>query len=143
MEAAYVGSLEFLRTHQGLLVRGQVCASIPSICSRCLNEFSGPRQLEIEEEFYPQVDVNTGRRLDIPADDEGTSIDANHVLDLAEVVRQYTLAVQPIKPICQTDCRGLCQECGADLNLKNCECSEAAMDPRWGALVAMLDQTEG
>ena len=142
LAAIYAGNLEFLRTHQGLLVRGQVRASVAASCSRCLNEFANPSQLDVEEEFYPVVDVNTGRRLALTDDDEATGIDANHVLDLAEVLRQYTLAAQPIKPVCRADCPGLCQECGADLNNESCQCGEAAIDPRWGDLAALLNQSE-
>ena len=139
---SYLGDVEFLRTHQGLLVRGSVRAHVASTCGRCLNEFAGPCSLDVEEEFYPEVDVNTGRKLAQPWDNEGTTIDANHILDMAEVLRQYTLAVQPIKPLCDTDCQGLCQECGADLNMEECTCNVAVIDPRWGALAALLNESE-
>lgn len=138
----YQGRVEFLRTHQGLLVRGQVAASVPLTCGRCLNEFKLPASLDVEEEFFPLVDVNTGRRVAFPADYEGTPIDTNHVLDLTEILRQYSIAGQPIKPLCRADCSGLCQECGADLNLEECKCGEAPVDPRWGALTALLNQSD-
>ncbi len=142
LAVAYGGSLEFLRTHQGLLVRGNVQASVALTCGRCLNEFSSPSQLEVEEEFYSLVDVNTGRRMDDAWDFEGTTIDFDHVLDMSEVLRQYTIAAQPIKPLCRADCGGLCQECGVDLNQESCKCGEDAIDPRWKDLAALLEQSE-
>ena len=139
--ANYYGRLELLRTHQGLLVRGMLEASVGSICGRCLGDFASQCQLNVEEEFYPQVEVNTGRKLDQIAENEGTAIDANHVLDMAEVLRQYAIAAQPIKPLCQESCQGLCQECGVDLNKESCNCSKAGLDPRWSALAALLNQS--
>ena len=136
------GRVEFVRTHQGLLVRGMVDANVVTTCSRCLNEFASLSPLEVEEEYFPLVDVNTGRRVDLPWDYEGTIIDTTHILDLTELLRQCTLAAQPIKPLCQEECQGLCQECGADLNKENCVCGGAAIDPRWSALAALLDQSE-
>ena len=136
------GRVEFVRTHQGLLVRGMVDANVVTTCSRCLNEFASLSPLEVEEEYFPLVDVNTGRKVDLPWDYEGTIIDTTHILDLTELLRQCTLAAQPIKPLCQEECQGLCQECGADLNKENCVCGGAAIDPRWSALAALLDQSE-
>lgn len=138
----YVGSVQFLRTHQGLLVRGQVDAGMLLTCSRCLREFVCSSTLDVEEEFFPLLDVTTGRRL-APTDDlEGTTIDVNHVLDLTEVLRQYCIATQPIKPLCETGCSGLCQECGVNLNDEDCRCSVSAIDPRWEALAALLGESD-
>jgi uncharacterized protein len=136
------GSVEFVRTHQGLLVRGMVDAWVTTTCSRCLGEFASLSLLDVEEEYFPLVDVSTGRRLELPWDYEGTIIDATHILDLTELLRQCTLASQPIKPLCRPNCQGLCQECGVDLNRENCVCGGAAIDPRWSALAALLNQSE-
>lgn len=140
--AWYDGRIELLRTHQGLLVRGTVAATAPLGCGRCLNEFAGRSQIEVEEEFFPVVDVNSGRRMELPWDYEGTTIDESHVLDISEVLRQCTIAAQPIKPLCREECQGLCQECGVDLNESECMCSGGAIDPRWEALAALLNQPE-
>ena len=136
------GDVEFVRTHQGLLVRGLVDANVTTACSRCLGEFANPSPLELEEEYFPLMDVNTGRKLDLPEDYEGTLIDTTHILDLTELLRQCTLAAQPIKPLCRQDCQGLCQECGVDLNRENCVCNGTAIDPRWSALAGLLNQSE-
>lgn len=142
LKAGCQGNVELVRTHQGLLVRGMVDANVTTTCSRCLNDFANLSPLDVEEEYFPLVDVNTGRRLDLPWDYEGTIIDTTHILDLTDLLRQCTLAAQPIKPLCQQNCQGLCQECGVDLNKENCVCSGAAIDPRWSALAALLDQSE-
>ncbi len=136
------GRVQLLRTHQGLLVRGNVKARMSLACSRCLNEFVGATQLALEEEFFPRVDVNTGQRMTLPSDTEGTIIDANHVLDLTEVLRQYVIAAQPVKPLCRANCAGLCQECGVDLNQENCTCGAGPRDHRWDALADLLHQSE-
>ncbi len=141
MGAACSGSVELLRTHLGLLARGKVHAQVKLHCSRCLSEFANPASLEIEEEFFPLVDVGTGRRVELPGDYDGTLIDGDHVVDLSDVLRQCAIAAQPIKPLCVTDCLGLCQECGVDLNREACICNAVAVDPRWGALAALLDKS--
>jgi uncharacterized protein len=132
------GSVHFLRTHQGILVNAELEAQVTLACGRCLSEFTLPLNLDVEEEFFPVVDVNTGRRLSPPVGSEGFRIDANHTLDLTELLRQYVITYQPMKPLCSPDCSGLCQQCGANLNQRNCSCDTTQRDPRWGALAELL-----
>ena len=45
---------------------------------------------------------------------------------------QFVLAV-PFAPLCREDCKGLCPQCGIDLNTGTCAC-EKPVDPRLAAL---------
>jgi uncharacterized protein len=45
-----------------------------------------------------------------------------HVLDLSEDIKDTIILESPIKQLCKTDCKGLCQVCGADLNKSACAC---------------------
>ena len=44
------------------------------------------------------------------------------------------------KYLCSEDCKGLCQHCGADLNEGDCGCSQENIDPRWAALVDIIEK---
>ena len=44
------------------------------------------------------------------------------------------------KYLCSEDCKGLCQHCGADLNEGDCGCSQENIDPRWAALVDIMEK---
>jgi uncharacterized protein len=41
-------------------------------------------------------------------------------IDLAPLIREYALLEVPIKALHDPDCKGLCIECGQDLNVKDC-----------------------
>ena len=134
------GQLDMLRTHQGILVNAKLDIESTLICSRCLGEFTRPSTLLIEEECFPTIDLHTGRKIPPPAEDEGAlCIDASHLLDLHEVLRQYVIADGPMKPLCRLDCLGLCQYCGINLNRAGCECDAGRQDRRWAALAALLE----
>jgi uncharacterized protein len=60
------------------------------------------------------------------------------MIDLAPLVRELSLLALPIKVLCRPDCQGLCQECGANLNLGDCGCAENEIDPRLAALGSLL-----
>lgn len=141
MSGRVQGTVRLLRTHQGLLVDAIVNVEVGASCARCLADVARQTTLTLEEECYPTIDPATGRRAFPPDESEGVvHIDTRQMLDLSDVLRQYLLTEAPLKTLCRTDCRGLCQDCGADLNLESCRCGESPVDPRWGALVNLLSE---
>ncbi len=55
-------------------------------------------------------------------------------VDVSPLIREQLLLALPTRPLCQEGCRGLCPQCGANLNLNSCDCSAAKFDPRLEAL---------
>ena len=138
------GPINILRTHQGILVRARLQVRSTLACSRCLGDYLHSSELSIEEEFFPTVDLQTGRSLSVPAEtEEGSLIDSNHMLDLADTIREYAVTDIPMKPLCRQECLGLCQGCGTDLNLGNCDCDNPPKDPRWRSLADLMKQQKG
>lgn len=128
------GKVRFTRTNRGILVQGTLQAKVPVECSRCLKVFDYPLTINIEEEFFPVLDVNTGVPIQIPGEPGSFTIDEHHVLDLSEAVRQNALLAIPMKPLCRNDCAGLCPQCGKDLNTEKCGCDPHEYDLRWSKL---------
>ena len=116
------GNIDIIRTHQGLLVTANLAIKSTVSCSRCLEEYATKASLFVEEEFLPVFDINTGRRIEFDEDQFIGRIDVNHELDLADVLQQYVISELPMKPLCRSDCQGLCQVCGGNLNEKLCNC---------------------
>ena len=57
---AFSGQVQFTRTKDGILVRASLVGHMQSNCSRCLEDFEDSIHLEIEEEYFPIVDVLSG-----------------------------------------------------------------------------------
>jgi uncharacterized protein len=135
------GTVDLIRTNDGILVRANVHTTVELTCSRCLTQFSMPVRLRIEEEFFPTIDIMTGARLPQPDDaDPATLIDIHHLLDLTEVVRQGLLLALPMVPVCRNDCKGLCPNCGKNWNDEDCDCEQETLDPRFQVLRQLLDE---
>ena len=134
-----VGRVRFLRTSEGVLVTGRLRVQVRANCRRCLQDLVLPVEVHLEEEYRPSVDVVTGTPL---PQDEGedtvTMIDAQHYLDLTEVVRQNLLLAMPLSALCDALCRGICPGCGANLNTERCSCELEETDPRLEALRDLL-----
>ena len=131
------GNLKLLRTRLGVLVDATLRLRYPDVCSRCVIPIEVPVELHIEEEYQPTVDVVTGAASPRPEDPNTFLIDAQHVLDLTEAVRQYRVLAAPMQPLCQPDCAGLCPVCGQNLNEATCACPRNEYDPRWRTLATL------
>ena len=131
------GQVTFLRTNEGILVSAEVRGVELDKCSRCLKEIDIPVSLAFEEMFYPMSDISTGARVPKPVDLDAFRLSERWILDLEEPIRQFWTVALPMQPLCRTDCRGLCPQCGQDWNEGECECAPNA-DERWSALRTLL-----
>lgn len=141
--SALNGNVDMIRTNDGILVRANLYTTVELTCSRCLTQFSTPVRFQIDEEFHPTLDIVTGARLPQTEDDDtATQIDAHHLLDLTELVRQDLMLALPLVPLCRNDCQGLCPNCGKNWNDGDCDCQEDELDPRFAVLKQLLDNNE-
>jgi DUF177 domain-containing protein len=136
------GRVQLLRTDRGVLVRARLRLVDPEDCSRCLTPLKETLPIEFEEEFLTTVDVRSGQPAEEPPDDEVFLIDEHHMLDVTEAIRQYREASAVMQPLCRPDCRGLCPDCGQDLNAGDCNCRAAPTDNRWSSLAGLLQNTD-
>ena len=99
-------------------------------CVRCLEPFSLPITMELEETFgLPGASQMQGVTFVVGADGW---------LDLTPLLREQAWIAIPMKPLCRPDCKGLCPQCGANLNRDSCTCESVKIDPRLASLKDML-----
>jgi uncharacterized protein len=123
------GSVTIDRTPQGLFVQGKFSADTILECVRCLKEFTYPLEWQFSELYaFRQKDVS----------ESGLILPEDAHIDLAPLLREYALLEIPIKPLHDPDCKGLCIECGQDLNIKDCGHSQETDDSPFADLKKLL-----
>lgn len=115
-----------------LILDAKIKVDLEMICSRCLETFIYPIDIDIEERFT----TNSASQ-----DDEAVVV-YDDVLDITEIVETIIISTIPIKRICKDDCKGLCQECGCNLNFSTCSCNNEDVDIRFEALKGLFDNKE-
>ncbi|HNT76252.1 MAG TPA: DUF177 domain-containing protein [Anaerolineae bacterium] len=125
------GSLHFTRVAQGILCEGHLNAEVQVECIRCLTLFSQPIVIELEDIVgLPGADLTPERPVRVTED---------YWVDLAPLIYEYAWLEIPHNAVCSPHCKGICPDCGGNLNLGECVCEEgAALDPRWDALKTLL-----
>lgn len=125
------GAVRVTRTPQGLLVQVKCQAQTPSECARCLTEFP----LHLDTEFSELYAFN--RRS---VSESGLILPEDGKINLAPLLREYMLLAIPITPLCRQDCKGLCSECGENLNETVCQHTPEKIDPRLEMLKLLLEK---
>jgi uncharacterized protein len=125
-------------TEQFRLV-GQAKTTLEVECSRCAEPFRIPVDVPFDLVYLPQAEnAGEGERA-IGEEDLSTSYYHGDAIDLGDLLREQLYLALPMKPLCSEDCRGLCPECGTNLNRGTCDCKPSWEDPRLAGLKALLD----
>ena len=121
---------------------GAVRAGLELACGRCLEAFRLPLALDVDLTYVPQpVGPRPGDgEIEVSDDDLATSYYRDQVLDLGEMLREQFYLALPMRPLCRDDCRGLCPQCGTNLNSGRCGCAPQWQDPRLGGLKALVEK---
>jgi len=101
-------------------------------CRRCLTPVETPLQLEIGALFTQDPDAQ-----DDP-DSYPVAPDATEI-DVTPAVREELVLAAPRFVECRDDCKGICPQCGKDLNAGPCDCAPVT-DARWQPLQALKDK---
>jgi uncharacterized protein len=116
---------------------GTVATTLELGCSRCTEGFTVPVHAAFDLLYLPAASAETEAEHEVQEDDLNTSYYREGVIDLADLVREQLYLSLPMKPLCQEGCRGLCPECGINLNHASCDCAPAWEDPRLAPLKAL------
>ena len=123
-------------------VTGTVATRLKLECGRCLESYTTPVTSAFDLRYLPE-DQNTGdEEREIDEDDLTTAYYRHNALDLGELMREQFELALPMKPLCSDACKGLCPECGTNLNTTTCGCTPKWEDPRLAALKGLLKDKE-
>ena len=124
--------LTFL-TEDRLRVKGEVKTKLAVTCSRCLSGFSRPLEKYFDLVYAPDPQVDGGDDINLKYDDLEIGFYRDDRIDLRGVILEPILVDLPMRTVCDQDCKGLCDQCGINLNTSSCTC-ESTPDTRWQEL---------
>ncbi len=112
---------------------GRIKASVTCECVRCLSPFLVPLDIPVATQFRPALPPLPPGEYRMPPGEAEDYYYQDDVVVLDDLVRQEVILAVPFSPQCRADCRGLCPQCGQDLNVGTCACAPPP-DPRWAVL---------
>lgn len=125
---------------QAITATGQIAARVAFECVRCLREFPATLDIPVQAQFLPPPPALTPGEHRMPTEEAEDYYYRDGLIVLDDLVRQELLLALPFSPQCRTDCRGLCVQCGQDLNVGLCACPPPR-DPRLVGLQNYMKKT--
>lgn len=119
-----------------LQVRGKIVGTVNLQCSRCLDSFDYNIKTSFEESYCHENDVAVIKEEGI--EEEECNIFKGEKIDFIEDVKECLALSIPMKPVCKEECKGICPQCGQNLNLKKCDCIQESIDHRFEVLKKLL-----
>jgi uncharacterized protein len=119
---------------------GRVQSTLALVCGRCLDPIAMPVDLPFDLLYLPHQETAVEGEVEVEDDDLTTGYYEDEQIDLGQLVLEQFYLALPMKPLCRESCRGLCPECGTNLNTGTCSCVREWTDPRLEGLRSLLDK---
>lgn len=91
-------------------------------CARCL--------ASVSQIYEKQLHKTIIRTAPVDSEDEDWYLSEDHLLNLDQVVVDEIVMDLPYQVLCSKECKGLCPNCGVNLNHETCACKDDKIDPR-------------
>jgi uncharacterized protein len=120
----FKASIFFSRLAGRVMVSGSISVSIVLECDRCLEEFALPEKIDFKLALELEKEDQTLTLADHEIDRKEMDVIflTEPVIDVDDMLYQQVVLALPQKSLCRSDCRGVCGNCGADLNREECRC---------------------
>ena len=123
----------------GLIFTGRLVAPFVSECTRCLkpgqDKANGKGGKSKKDD---EIDIIAGED---ESEDTYPLLENGAFADIEAMIRDTLVESLPLQPLCRPDCRGLCSQCGADLN-EDPDHHHDVTDIRFAGLAGLKAQLE-
>ncbi|MBM4080346.1 MAG: DUF177 domain-containing protein [Planctomycetes bacterium] len=115
-------SLTAFKVQQAIHVSGTARTTIRIECARCLKEVPHALSSRFQMVFKESVAGDGRAEQQVGEGDVGITYFTGHEIEVGPEIRQSLLLAMPMRLLCKADCKGLCPQCGRDLNSGPCRC---------------------
>lgn len=111
-------------------VYGHLTTKLDMSCSRCLKPLNHKVDVDFNESFKQREEPDE----ELLDEDEDLQVVTEERVDLIPYIEESFLLNLPFAVVCSESCKGLCPNCGTDLNMEQCGCDTEVIDPRLAGL---------
>lgn len=138
-QAKGFGKIQLWRTNQNVSLHGDVSLETHQTCDRCALSFDRALEIHLTRHLAPYFE-NPEQKADEEEETELSEEDLNfsyyhgEEIDLGNILAEEVFLAIPMTFLCREDCRGLCPNCGKNLNQGPCPCEQAPEGSPFSAL---------
>ena len=128
--------MKIIRNFDMIEINGSLNMNVEFECSRCLCRFNMPVNSSFVLVFTndrSMINI-TDKEKEVTEDEADLLYYSGDEIDLLEPVQEQIVMSMPSWPVCSESCKGLCRQCGSNLNTDPCDCNEVKINPAFEVL---------
>ncbi len=120
---------EIFKIDDSVEFTGAISYTFTDECARCLKEFDNTIQTKFHAVIVHKEDMES---------DEIQLVITDGNVRMDETIKQLVYLSMPMRSLCNNNCKGICPDCGVNLNNEKCKCENNLTDPRFDKLKDLL-----
>lgn len=122
---------------RGYKLTGVVTLSYQEVCDRCLEPYTSVQEIPFTLLLVDKQEFLEGENPEMIWFPE-----SEQMVDIGPYFHDLVYLEEPLKRLCDEECKGLCSSCGTNLNVATCKCAVRVTetDPQWDSLKMTLSQ---
>lgn len=138
-----VGNVTFTLVQKNILATGWIETKAYTSCVRCLEEIQVSLHADVQLTYS-----NDTRWREQPVEIDPMAEIINYfegeIIEPKNELRELIMLELPFLPLCKPDCKGLCPQCGANLNYEQCSCQtrqpeeDISLLPEWKKVLRQI-----
>ena len=135
-------SIKIIKSGSEIYINGKIGCGIELQCSRCLTPFEYKIDSPLNIIFRPAGELDKEGCYELQKEDLDIAFYRDNLLEIDDIINEQLALNIPMKPLCIDECRGICPECGSDLNKMLCKCRDKDIDERFKILERLIKKEE-
>jgi uncharacterized protein len=131
-------SLRVIRIADRFEVKGDVQTAVRLPCGRCLKavETSLKSHFTLTYTARPEEmeSFSEQNEIELRTEQINRIYFQGEKINLRDAIQEQVIMAFPIRVLCSKTCKGLCPQCGADLNAGDCGCYSRSSDSKFAVL---------
>ncbi|MBX7244236.1 MAG: DUF177 domain-containing protein [Candidatus Sumerlaeaceae bacterium] len=132
------GTVRFSIAGNKVMAKGQLETEAISGCVRCLQPVSVSIKAPVDVIFDHDEELLKPELEFLGAEDSTIAYFDGETIKPEQQFRESIMLDLPPLPLCRPDCKGLCPQCGADLNSAPCNCDRKSQDIGWKSALKQI-----
>jgi len=123
------------RVGEEILIKGKIKTLLSFVCSRCLSPYEFPIDSSCDLVYLPEELDLMKEQLET---EDMSGFYFRSQINLDDIILEQLNLTFPLKPLCSSDCQGICPICGKVIRDGQCRCATEDSDPRLERLKIFL-----
>ncbi len=121
-------TVHFSREDEKIKAKGRIKTTLALRCVYCLENFEMKVDSKFDIILFPISKLDTAHNSAVSAEEMEYIFFDGEEIDLERILLEQVNLFLPFNPTCSSSCKGICPNCGINLNKNKCQCENSSKE---------------